>query len=438
MAEHVLILGGGAREHALGWKLKASPRVGQVLFAPGNAGTARVGRNVDLPFSPVTTKAADEIDWFCRQNEVGLVVIGPEDPLAEGLADRLRERGRAVFGPDAEATQLEADKGWAKQLMRGAAIPTAEARVFDHAEQALAYVRSRETPIVVKAAGLAAGKGVMVCDTAEEAERAVQQLMVARVFGEAGARVVVEERLQGEEASVLALVDGESLFVLEPAQDHKRVGEGDTGPNTGGMGAYSPTPVVEESTLRHVERDILVPAVDALRRHGLRYQGVLYAGLILTAGGPKVLEFNCRFGDPECQPLMMRLQGDLYEAMKATVEGRLVEARLGWDERPACCVVMASEGYPGKYEKGKPITGIEAAEADPDVRVFHAGTAEQSDGTVVTAGGRVLSVCALGTNLEEAQRKANEACEQIRFEGAVHRRDIGFRALRASRPQSAE
>lgn len=422
---HILVIGGGGREHALGWKLKQSPRCDNLYFAPGNAGTAELGTNVPLTVEPVNTKNAEEIDYFCRQNDIGLVVIGPEDPLAQGLADRLARPGRVVFGPSAAAAQLEADKAYAKQLMRSAAIPTAEARVFKDADAAAYFAASHETPVVVKAAGLAKGKGVTVCSDADEAVAAVRTIMGDRVFGEAGDTVVIEERLVGQEVSVLALVDGHNLYVLDTAQDHKQVGEGDTGPNTGGMGAYCPTPLIDQRLMAQIERHVLVPTVDAMRREGITYRGVLYAGLMLTAGGPKVLEFNCRFGDPETQALMVRLQGDLVELLCATAEGRLDEVTLGWDPRCCCCVVMASGGYPHDYEKGKPIHGLDQATGD-DVHVFHSGTAFRN-GAVATAGGRVLSVCGLGDDLSTARHRANAACDSIDFEGAFYRRDIGFR-----------
>ena len=429
-AMNILVIGGGGREHALGWKLKQSPRCARLYFAPGNAGTATLGSNVPLDVEPVNTKNAEAIDYFCRKHDVNLVVIGPEDPLAQGLADRLACPGRVVFGPCAAAAQLEADKAYAKQVMRGAAIPTAEARVFEDVDAAVHYAAFHETPLVVKAAGLAKGKGVTVCDNGDEAVAAVRSFMGDRVHGEAGDKVVIEERLVGQELSVLALVDGRNIYVLDASQDHKQVGEGDTGPNTGGMGAYCPTPLVDDRLMAQIERDILVPTVDALRREGIIFQGVLYAGLMLTAGGPKVLEFNCRFGDPETQALMMRLQGDLVELLCATTEGKLDEATLGWDGRCCCCVVMASGGYPGDYEKGKPITGLDRF-ADADVQVFHSGTADKG-GQVVTAGGRVLSVCALGDDLAAAQQKANDACTAIEFEGAFFRRDIGYRVMNAT------
>lgn len=425
---NILIIGSGGREHALGWKLKQTPRAGKLFFAPGNGGTAALGQNVDLPAEPVNTKNADAIDYFCRQHDVHLVVIGPEDPLAGGLADRLKKDGRYVFGPIAAAARLEGDKAFSKQLMRAANVPTAEARIFDKLDPAVAYVQARETPVVVKAAGLAKGKGVIVCKNEQEAEAAVRSIMQHRAFGEAGNKVVIEERLVGQEVSILALVDGRNIFVLDPSQDHKQVGEGDTGPNTGGMGAYCPTPLINDQLMTEIEKEVLVPMVDALRRDGVEYKGVLYAGLMLTAGGPKVLEFNCRFGDPECQPLVMRLRGDLLEAMLAVCDGTLDEVDLSWDERVCCCVVMCSGGYPGSYEKGKVITGIDDVD-DPDVMVFQAGTKAQG-GEVVTAGGRVLNVCAFGNDLAEAQEKANAACARIHFAGAFWRKDIGYRVMK--------
>ena len=434
---NILVIGSGGREHALGWKLKQSKQCGRLFFAPGNGGTATIGQNVPLRTDPVSTKTVDEIDYFCRQQTIGLVVIGPEDPLADGLADRLaatRSSGTtgkpdlAIFGPIQAAARLEADKAFAKKLMRSASIPTAEARVFSDADAALRFVLNHETPVVVKAAGLAKGKGVVVCDNQEQAAQAVRTIMSDHAFGAAGDTIVVEERLVGQELSVLALVDGRNIFVLDPAQDHKQIGEGDTGPNTGGMGAYSPTPLVNEQLIRQVEREIIVPIVDALRREGAVYQGVLYVGLMLTAGGPKVLEFNCRFGDPEAQTLLMRLKGDLVEIMLATTRGRLDEVDLSWDEQCCCCVVMTSGGYPGPYQKGKPIAGLDDASQVEGVQIFHAGTRLSND-QVVTSGGRVLNICAMGHDLAQAQQRANAACEKIHFEGAYFRRDIGHRVM---------
>jgi phosphoribosylamine--glycine ligase len=426
---NVLIVGAGGREHALGWKLKQSPLCRKLYFAPGNGGTASLGQNVDLKIEPVDTKNVDAIDYFCRHNDIGLVVIGPEDPLCGGLADRLAAPGRRIFGPVKDAARLEGDKAFAKDLMKAASIPTADSRTFTDFERAVAYVEARETPVVVKATGLAKGKGAIVTSSNEEAIAALKRCLVDREFGDQGTTVLIEERLVGQEVSILALVDGRNLFLLDPSQDHKQAHEGDTGPNTGGMGVYCPTPLIDDKLLTTIQREVLVPTVDAMKRDGVDFKGVLYAGLMLTAGGPKVLEFNTRFGDPETQPLMTRLRGDLMKAMIATCDGTLDEVDLSWDPRVCCGVVMASGGYPGKYEKGKPITGLDAAEADPDVRVFHAGTKRTKDGMLVTDGGRVLAVCALADTLKEAQAKANAACEKIKFDGAFFRRDIGYRVM---------
>lgn len=427
---NILVIGSGGREHALGWKLRQSQQCRNLFFMPGNAGTAALGQNVPIKIDRIDTRTVDAIDLFCRQEKIELVVIGPEEPLAQGLADRLARPGRFIFGPTAAAARIEADKAWAKQLMRSASVPTAEARIFTDPQAAAAYIRSRNVPLVVKASGLAKGKGAIVCDDPRRALAAVEDIMVKKIFGEAGETVVIEEKLVGQEVSVLALVDGRDIYVLDPSQDHKPVGENDTGPNTGGMGAYSPTPLVDEALMNQISREILVPTVDALRREGIIYQGVLYAGLMLTPGGPKVIEFNCRFGDPETQSLLPRLQGDLVEIMLATCQGRVAEVDLSWDERYCCCVVIASGGYPGPYRTGLPIEGLDSLEAEEDLIVFHAGTARNKDGQLVTAGGRVLNVCALAPTLKEAQAKANAACEKIRFEGAYFRRDIGFRVMR--------
>ena len=426
---NVLILGSGGREHALGWKLKQSKHVGKLFFAPGNGGTAAIGENVDLAVDPVNTKHVDEIDYFARHNNVGLIVVGPEDPLCQGIVDALNQRGRRAFGPVAAGARLEGDKAYAKQLMRACSVPTADAKTFTDYEAALTYVEARETPVVVKAAGLAKGKGVIVCDDTEDSVQAVNEIMRDKTYGEAGDTVIVEERLVGQELSVLALVDGKNIYILDPSQDHKQVGEGDTGPNTGGMGAYCPTPLANDAVMREIEADVFVPIVDAMRRDEVDFKGVLYAGLMLTAGGVKVLEFNTRFGDPECQPLMCRMKGDLFELMNATIDGKLDECDLSWSGKTACCVVMCAGGYPGKYEKGQIITGIEDAEEDPDVTVFHAGTTLDKSGNVVTNGGRVLNVVALGDSLADARDKANAACDKITFEGGFFRRDIGHRVM---------
>jgi len=419
----VLVIGNGAREHALAWKLAASPRVTALYVAPGNPGTAQVADNV-----AIDVMNFDAIEKFAKSNQIGLVVIGPEDPLAAGLADRLTAAGLKVFGPSKEAARLEADKWFAKELMRHQAIPTAEARTFTDPDAAVEYVQIKDEPLVVKASGLAKGKGVSVCYRASDAIDAIDQAMRKKAFGAAGTRVVIEELLTGPECSILAFVDRKNIYLMESAQDHKPVDDGDTGPMTGGMGAYSPAPVVTDEIISQIERDILVPTVDGLVREGIEYKGVLYAGLMLTQHGPKVLEFNCRFGDPETQPLMMRLQSDLLEVMLAVAEGRLDQVELKWDPRPAMCVVAASGGYPGKYRTGVPITGISDADAMHDVKVFQGGTRAEGK-SVVTDGGRVLGVTALGDTLAQARHRAYDAMGKIHFEGMHFRKDIGRRAL---------
>jgi phosphoribosylamine--glycine ligase len=423
----VLLVGNGGREHALAWKLAESPRVKALYALPGNPGTALVADNVP----GIGVNDFDRIADFVRSNQIDFVVIGPEDPLAGGLADRLLAAGVKVFGPTRDAARIEADKWFAKELMRHQSIPTAEARSFTDAAAAEEYVRRRDEPVVIKAAGLAKGKGVSVCYRTQDALEAIDAFMRKKVHGAAGGRVVVEELLTGPECSILAFVDRRNIYLMEPSQDHKPVDDGDTGPMTGGMGAYSPTPAVDDALLRQIEKDILVPAVDGLVREGIEYKGVLYAGLMLTPSGPRVLEFNCRFGDPETQPLMMRLQSDLLEVMLAVAEGRLDQVTLKWDPRPALCVVATSRGYPGKYPTGVPITGIEKADSIPDVKVFQAGT--RADGrAVVTDGGRVLGVTALGTTIAEAQRRAYQAIGHIHFDGMHYRKDIGWRAVAAA------
>ncbi len=420
----ILLIGSGGREHALAWKLAASPRVTGLYCMPGNPGTEQFAENVDI--DPMRF---DRVLKFLRQNKVDLVVIGPEDPLAAGLADAVTAAGVKVFGPSKEAAQIEADKWFAKEIMRHQSIPTAEARVFTDTFAAEEFVQNRDGHVVIKASGLAKGKGVTVCHNVEQAMEAIDRIMKKRTFGEAGARLVIEERLTGPECSVLAFVDRRSIYLMESAQDHKPVNNGDTGPMTGGMGAYSPTPVVTEALTRQIEREVFVPAIDGLIREGIEYKGVLYAGLMLTAGGPRVLEFNCRFGDPETQPLMMRLQSDLLEVMLAVADGTLDKVEIRWDPRPAICVVACSGGYPGNYKTGLPITGIEQAEAMEDVKVFHSGT-KMVNGQLVTDGGRVLGITSIGNTLAEAQKRAYEALKVIHFEGMHYRRDIAHQALK--------
>jgi phosphoribosylamine---glycine ligase len=420
----VLIIGNGGREHALAWKLAGSTRVTDLFCAPGNPG---IGELADLV--PIAVNNLAGIEKFVRANGVELVVIGPEDPLALGLADRLREAGVMVFGPSKAAAQIESDKWFAKEIMRHQAIPTAEAHSFTDPAAAEEFVTVRDQPVVIKAAGLAKGKGVVVCYRSSDALEAIDAIMRQKRFGEAGKRIVIEEMLTGPECSVLALVNRRTIYVLEPAQDHKPVDDGDTGPMTGGMGAYSPTPVVSAQLLSQIERDIFIPVVDGMLREGIEYEGCLYAGLILTPNGPKVLEFNCRFGDPETQPLMMRLRTDLLDVFVAMAEGKLDQLELSWDARPAMCVVATSKGYPGEYPSGIPITGIAQADAMPDVKVFHGGTKLRGR-TLVTDGGRVLGVTALGSTFADARNRAYAAMDKIHFDGMHFRKDIAWQAMK--------
>jgi phosphoribosylamine--glycine ligase len=430
----VLLIGGGGREHALAHAMAQSPRLGTLWTThPGNPGIAALAKPIDVPFD---IKQAYRLEQFVKRESIGLVVIGPEDPLAEGWADRLASDETLVFGPSADAARLEADKAWAKKLLRAALVPTAEARVFDKIEAARNYVETRDEPQVIKAAGLAKGKGVIVTSTNEEALDALDRIMVQREFGAAGDQVIVEERLEGPEVSILALVDGRNFLILDSCQDHKRLGEGDTGPNTGGMGAYCPTPLVDAELMGEIQRKILVPTVDALRREGVVYRGLLYAGLMLSPSGPKVLEYNVRFGDPECQCLLPRLKGDVLELLMATAAGNLENVDIEWDPRSACCIVLASEGYPASPRKGDVITGLDRAQQLDDVTIYHAGTKRNDTGEIVTAGGRVLSVVGKGDTLEDARACALEACDLIQFEGRHFRRDIAWQAIGQAAAQS--
>jgi phosphoribosylamine--glycine ligase len=502
---NVVLIGGGGREHALADALSRSPRLGRLFVThPQNPGLSSLGTPVDVP---VNIREIYRLGQFCRHHDVGLVVIGPEGPLAEGYADRLQAEGVTVFGPTADAARLESDKAWCKDLLRGASIPTADARVFTDPEAARQYLETRVhddpafhllaqrlAPIrdpdrrrqvfmaavrlgvaaldrapqqaadwtivkdsgvfrfpagdnvpflvearalaaawraarpdlpVIKASGLAAGKGVVVPDSLAEAFDAIDRFMVRKTLGDAARQVLIEERLAGPEVSVLAIIDGENILVLPPCKDHKRLSDGDQGPNTGGMGAICPAPTIDEPTMARVVRDILVPTVDALRRESIRYRGVLYAGLMLTPAGPKVLEFNCRFGDPECQPLMARLRSDALELMLAACQERLADIDVDWAPDAACCVVLASHGYPGSPRTGDPIVGLDEAERLSGVRVYHAGTARDGQGRIVTAGGRVLGITATGPTLDDARRLAYDACSRISFPGMHYRRDIG-------------
>jgi phosphoribosylamine--glycine ligase len=424
----VLVIGKGGREHALVWKLAQSPHVEQVFCAPGNAGTAQDGVNV-----PIDANDFDYLIRFAKKENIGLTVVGPEDPLANGIVDAFQAQGLRIFGPSKAAAQIESSKVFSKKLMRHADVPTAEFRIFDHPEPARKYIDSREYAVVVKADGLAAGKGVIVCSTKEEALDAVNRIMVREEFGaSAGRQVVIEKRLEGEELSILAIIAGRTILPLAPAQDHKRAFDGDIGPNTGGMGAYSPAPLCTAQLLDDIETNALVPTVHAMKRARTPFRGILYAGVIVTNQGPRLLEYNCRLGDPETQPVLMRLKTDLCELLEAAVDDGLAEfaqERLEWDPRPAVCVVIASGGYPGSYAKGKMIQGLEEAARLPDVKVFHAGTKLEQGGMIVTDGGRVLGVTALGDTLAGARGKAYEAVAKISFPGAFYRKDIAEKAL---------
>jgi phosphoribosylamine--glycine ligase len=425
----VLLIGNGGREHALAWKLAASSRVSGLYALPGNPGTAQVAENVP-GIRPDEPREWDKIEKFIRQNKIEFLVVGPEDPLAAGIVDHFQSLGIPVFGPTKQAAQLEADKWFAKELMRHQSIPTAEARSFTDADAAEEFVRAREVPVVIKAAGLAKGKGVTVCHRVSDAIEAIDRIMRQKTFGDAGARVVIEELLVGPECSVLAFVDRRNIYMMETCQDHKAIDDGDTGPMTGGMGAYSPTPAVSDAMLSQIERDIFIPLLDGLNREEIEYRGVLYAGLMLTTNGPKVLEFNCRFGDPETQPLMMRLKSDLCEVMLAVAQGKLDQIDLKWDPRAALAVVASSRGYPGRYETGHVISGLDGADSMRDVKVFQAGTRRQDSRTIVTDGGRVLAVTAMGDTIADAQRRAYDAIGKIHFEGMHYRRDIGWQAMK--------
>jgi len=420
----VLVIGQGGREHVLAWKLSQSPKVEKVFCAPGNAGTAVDAENVHIADSDIPAL----LD-FAKENQIDLTVVGPEAPLVAGITDVFRDAGLNVFGPSKAASQLEGSKQFSKEIMRAAKVPTAEYRAFTHVEDALEYLDAREQEaVVIKADGLAAGKGVFVCSSKEEAKQAVNSIMVDHQFAEAGATVVIEDCLQGIETSILAIVDGKTIIPLETSQDHKRAHDGDEGPNTGGMGAYSPAPYVNDEMMDQIIEEILIPTVHTMKRQDCGFSGVLYAGLMLTAQGPKVLEFNVRFGDPEAQPVLMRLKTDLFEILMAAAEGRLDEAPdLVWDDRASTCVVMAADGYPGKYPKGDVISGIDAANELDGVKVFHAGT-KLVDEKVLSNGGRVLGVTAMGDDIPAAKLQAYKAVKNIRWSGAWCRKDISDKA----------
>jgi phosphoribosylamine--glycine ligase len=419
----VLIVGSGGREHAIAWALKKSPQVEEIFVAPGNAGTASVGKNVDIGVNDF-----EKLAEFAERERIGLTLVGPEDPLVKGIVDFFGKKELKAFGPSGKAAEIEGSKLFCRQLLEKYNIASAEFASFNDAGEAKACLKEKGAPIVVKADGLAAGKGVTVAETEEEAERAIDSIMLDKKFGEAGARVLLEEKLLGEEASYLVFSDGKNILPMVSSQDHKRVFDNDKGANTGGMGAYSPAPIVTEEMEARVLKEIMEPTVDAMREEGRLFKGVLYAGLMIGEQGPKIVEFNCRFGDPETQVILPRLETDLAEIMQACVEGRLGEQEIKWSEKACCCVAMASGGYPGAYEKGKEILGLEEAAKLPETVVFHAGTKE-AEGKVLTNGGRVLGVTALGSSIKEAIGNSYRAVEKISFEGAHYRMDIGQKAL---------
>ena len=420
----ILLVGSGGREHALAWKISQSPLCDKLYCAPGNAGIAKHAELVDIAGDGVSVLLK-----FAKRENIDLVVVGPEAPLVDGLVDACAHAGIKAFGPSRAAAQLEGSKAFAKEILHRHAIPTGRYEAFSYVEAAKDYISGLEPPIVVKADGLAAGKGVIICQSLEEAGEWVETMLIGGRFGKSGSTVVVEEFLKGEEASILAFTDGNTIATMPTSQDHKRALDNDEGPNTGGMGAYSPAPVVTGPVYDKIERDILIQTVHAMNVEEKPYRGVLYAGLMIDDADPKVLEFNVRFGDPETQPILMRLKSDIVPIILATIDGTLDQAEIEWDERPTVCVVMASGGYPGSYKKGRPITGINEAEALAGVKVFHAGTA-RPDGTLVTNGGRVLGVTAIADELTGAIDLAYEAVSRISFEGAHYRKDIAARALR--------
>ncbi len=422
---NILIIGGGGREHALAWKVAQSPKVEKVFVAPGNAGTAHEPKCENVA---VQAEDVDGLLKFAQQNKVELTIVGPETPLVLGVVDSFKAAGRRCFGPTKAAAQLEGSKAFTKDFLARHKIPTAAHGNFTDVAAAEAFIKKRGAPVVIKADGLAAGKGVIIAQTEDKAIQAVHDMLAGNAFGKAGHRVVVEEFLEGEEASFIVMVDGEHILPLATSQDHKRVGDGDTGPNTGGMGAYSPAPVVTPEMHARVLREVIEPTVRGMAAEGHPYTGFLYAGLMIGRDDvPKVLEYNCRFGDPETQPVMLRLQSDLVELIEAALGGRLDKIEAKWDSRAALGVVMAAGGYPGAYKKGDAISGLPAQDA-PDAKVFHAGTTLK-DGDVVTGGGRVLCVTALGVTVGAAQKRAYEVARRISWAGAHYRTDIGYRAI---------
>ena len=423
---NVMVVGGGGREHAIAWKAARSEKVGKVYCAPGNGGTAAEDKCENIDIKP--SEFSDLAD-FAKKNNVELTIVGPEDPLVDGIVDFFEEQGLKIFGPDSKAAQIEASKAFSKDVMNKAGIPTAEYQRFTDYDEALGYVDKKGVPTVIKADGLAAGKGVTVAFDREEARTALNSILVDKIFGESGNSVVIEEYLDGEEASYLAFTDGNTILPLQSSQDHKPGFDGDKGPNTGGMGAYSPAPVVTEDIMNYVTENVAYPLIKELKKRGIIYKGIIYAGLMITDSGVKVLEFNCRFGDPETQPILYRMDSDITDVISKCIDGKLESANIEWNEKPSVCVVVASGGYPKAYNKGCEITGIEDAEKIEDVKVFHAGTSNVN-GRLVNSGGRVLGVTAKGDKLQNAIDNAYKAVKKINFLNMHYRKDIGNKALR--------
>jgi len=427
----ILVIGGGGREHALTWKLRQSPRAERIFCAPGNAGTAEIGENVAIPTSDLQALVR-----FAKENRVDLAVVGPDDPLAAGIVDLFAAEKLRAFGPTKSAARIEASKVFAKELMRTQKIPTAEASIFSESLEALRYCERAKFPVVIKADGLALGKGVIVAADAATARTAIDEMMNQGRFGEAGRRVVIEELLRGTECSLHALVDGSNYLLLESARDHKRAFDGDQGPNTGGMGAFSPADNWNSKLQARFETEIMRPLLRGLLQEGIKFRGLLYPGLMITSQGPRVLEFNCRFGDPETQVLLPRMKSDLLPLLESTIDGKINTCAIEWDTRAAVTVVLASVGYPGKYETGKPISGLHDAAKLEDVQIFHAGT-KRANGEIRTAGGRVLAVTALGSTIKEARERAYEAVSRIQFENCHYRGDIALSAVAANIEKSS-
>ncbi|MBN1794885.1 MAG: phosphoribosylamine--glycine ligase [Candidatus Omnitrophica bacterium] len=423
MKKKVLVIGSGGREHALVWKLSQSHRVGKIYAVPGNGGMREMAETI-----PIDVGDLEQIAVFAKEKGIDLTIVGPEAPLVSGIVNLFNENGLRIFGPTKEAAQLEGSKVFTKRLLKEAGIPTADFQVCENSNEAKAFIKDKGAPLVIKADGLCAGKGVIVALSEEEALAAVDSIMIDRKFGASGSQILIEELLTGEEASIIAFVDGSDFLLLPSSQDHKRVGDNDTGANTGGMGAYSPAPVITGELLKEIEETVIAPTIAAMGRKGMLFNGVLYCGLMITRRGPQVLEYNVRFGDPEVQAILPRLTGDLMEYLEATVDGTLAQQTVTVDQRDCVCVVLASGGYPENYEKGKVITGLEKIRNREDVIVFHAGTRQGTD-TLLTNGGRVLNVVALGDGIEQAIDTAYAAIRDIRFEGMYYRSDIGFRAL---------